>query len=126
MQFCGDCGTYLFGEFGFPGQVPVNVRQGEDFVAHEQLRAIRDKDFNLWSLPLTRYSGFSRDPPYCLPSLPDGAEEYLAERAKHYDYFTKVYTGSCHCQAVRFGVVCKPLEEVLIIDCSCSMCLGVS
>jgi len=67
-----------------------------------------------------------RDPPYSPQTLLQGAEAYLTERAKHYDYRTQVYTGSCPCQAVTFEVVCKPLEEVLVMDCSCSLCTGVS
>jgi hypothetical protein len=34
--------------------------------------------------------------------------------------------GSCHCQAVKFGVLSKVLEEAGIDDCGCSICAGVS
>ena len=95
-------------------------------VDSDQLRTVRNRDFDLWALPLTQYSGINRDPPYSPPTLPQGADAYLARRAQHYNYPTKVYIGSCHCKAVTFGVLCKPLEDVLIMDCSCSMCLGVS
>jgi hypothetical protein len=54
-----------------------------------------------------------------------GAAEYLTERAKDYEYETKTYVGSCHCKAVTFAVRCKPLEEVGLTDCDCSICLGV-
>ena len=75
---------------------------------------------------MTQYSGINRKPPYSDPSPPEGAEIYLADRAKHYDYPTEVYVGSCHCQAVTFAVLSKPITEVLVIDCSCSLCLGVN
>lgn len=57
--------------------------------------------------------------------MPAGAEEYLAKRAEHYSYPTKTYVGSCHCQAVSYAVLCKPIEEVLLMDCACSICRGV-
>lgn len=91
-----------------------------------QLRAIRNPDFDLWQLPLKQYSGADRDPPYEPPQIPAGAEAYLAERAKHYQYETKVYVGGCHCKAVTFAVLHKPLEEVELVDCACSICTGVS
>ena len=76
---------------------------------------------------MTKYSGLSRDPAYTHITLDDlpGAKEYLEGRAADMDYPTKTYVGSCHCQAVKFAVQSKPLEETLICDCGCSICRGV-
>lgn len=53
----------------------------------------------------------------------------LIAKSKEMGGQTEIYTGSCHCQAVKFAVVCKPLHSAAdetIVDCACSICLGVS
>jgi hypothetical protein len=35
----------------------------------------------------------------------------------------QLYTGSCHCQAIRYTVVCEEIKEVRI--CNCSFCSRV-
>lgn len=69
-----------------------------------------------------------RKPEYTWPKLDDvpGAKDYLEQRAKEFDYPTEIYVGSCHCQAIKFAVLSKPLDEVRLDDCGCSICLGVS
>ena len=73
------------------------------------------------------YSGLERLPQYTHTTLSDlpGAKEYLDKRAKELDHPTEVRVGSCHCQAIKFAVACKPLDKVELCDCSCSICSGV-
>lgn len=91
-----------------------------------QLRAIRDPSFDLFKIISTAYPGKAHGTSYTAVPPIEGADEYLSKRAEHYDYPTKIYTGGCHCQALKFAVLCKPLEEVGMTDCNCSICLGVS
>lgn len=37
-----------------------------------------------------------------------------------------VRNGNCHCKAVKWVVKTKPLSEMSIIDCNCSLCSRVS
>jgi hypothetical protein len=104
------------------------------------MRAIRDPDFDIYALDLqlyasprpwrcltSRYSGIDRSPEYIHTTLGsiDGAQAYLAGRSQDYDYPTSTYYGSCHCQAIKFAVLSKPLDQTRIMDCSCSICAGV-
>ena len=36
-----------------------------------------------------------------------------------------VYEGNCHCGAVRYRVLTRPLEEVKVMSCNCSLCSRV-
>jgi hypothetical protein len=57
------------------------------------------------------------DSKYVPPSVPDYkgvVEEGL-----------KIYNGSCHCGAVSYTVKSKPLEEMEITSCNCSLCSRV-
>jgi len=72
-----------------------------------------------------RNGGRDRAPAYVYPQLHDlpGAAEYLAQRSDQDG--SSIYTGSCHCQAVKFAVKSEALETVEINDCACSICVGV-
>ncbi|KAK8849369.1 hypothetical protein IAR55_004701 [Kwoniella newhampshirensis] len=113
-HFCGRCGTYL----------PSNPK--EDSEMGFNLRAIRDQNFDMWKIPLKLYSGINRPPPYQPVTLSDlpGAEQYLTELNQDDSKSTKIYVGSCHCQAIKFATRAEPLEKVGITDCSCSICVG--
>jgi hypothetical protein len=54
---------------------------------------------------------------YVPPSVP-GYEGVVEEGLK-------IYNGSCHCGAVSYTVKSKPLEEMEIISCNCSLCSRV-
>ncbi len=75
-----------------------------------------------------RFSGIDRKPPYTHPTLSDlpGATEYFESRAKDHPNTAEIYVGACHCQAIKFAVLSKPMKEARVIDCACSICLGVS
>ncbi|WWD19979.1 hypothetical protein CI109_104452 [Kwoniella shandongensis] len=115
-SFCGVCGTHVLG----------NAFDGDNKVTSFNFRAIRDTDFDLWKLPLVLYSGLDREPAYKAITLSDipNAEAYLSKLQKDETKPTKIYVGSCHCQAIMFAVRCQPLEEVHLCDCACSICLG--
>jgi hypothetical protein len=109
-----------------------------------QVRAIRDDHFDLWKHKLTtfvtgtpslivrslnfpnRYHALEREPAYVHPTLDDlpGAAKYLDQLSD--DDGSMIYTGACHCQAIKFAVKSVPLETAEICDCACSICVGVS
>ncbi len=75
----------------------------------------------------TSFSGIERPPSYKPVSLDDipGAADYLTKRAEDIDFPTEIYVGSCHCQAIKFACLDKPLKEAKLDDCACSICTGV-
>jgi len=72
---------------------------------------------------MNRYKGLDRLPAYTLPELADlpGAKEHLDTIPGE----GEILVGSCHCQAIKFAVKSEPLESARIVDCACSICLGV-
>lgn len=75
---------------------------------------------------LIRHGGLDRLPMYLHPQLENlpGAAEYLGQLGD--ENGSTIYTGSCHCQAIKFAVKTEPLETAEICDCACSICIGVS
>ena len=98
-------------------------------VLMQQLRAVREPRLCVYDLspPPARSHMASVPPLYHFPTLPSEAMAYLQKRQTHYPYPTEVYTGSCHCKRVTFGVVGKPMAEERrgVCMCSCSICHGV-
>ena len=54
---------------------------------------------------------------YVPPSVPDYQGEVEEDQ--------KVYPGNCHCGAVTYALKTKPLEELKVISCNCSLCSRV-
>lgn len=91
----------------------------------QQLRAVRQPSLNIYALPTAKSKMADVPPLYTHPTLPPAVLERLQKPQEHYNYKTEVYTGSCHCQAVTYGVVAKPIEEEEVCVCTCSICQGV-
>ena len=75
------------------------------------------KDIDLDVLEIEQFKGGDLDPKYETPPLPawhGEVEEGL-----------EVYNGSCHCGAVTYAVKTKPLEELKVMSCNCSLCSRV-
>jgi hypothetical protein len=75
-------------------------------------------DIDLDALEVETFGGAYLEPPYEPPvslSEPKDAEDGL-----------KTYFGNCHCGAVTYSVKTKPLDEVEVTSCNCSLCSTVS
>ena len=82
---------------------------------HRQVRTF--KDFDESKLELKLFDGASLEPQHTPPS---GAQ------VADLDDSTKGYRGSCHCGKVTFDLHSdKPLEDVDITLCNCSICSRV-
>lgn len=80
---------------------------------------------------ISRYNSIERDPKYQEISLSDvpGAEEYLTAKGEELGGGREIYAGSCHCKAIKFACVTRRIDENKeeeMVDCACSICLGVS
>jgi len=102
-KFCTTCGTAVFA-------IIKSMSEGKNI----GLNARTVQGVELWSLETSGYDGASLDPPYEPPSpmkhdlVPGDGE--------------KIYTGSCHCGAVKVAVQSKPLPEMKVHECNCSIC----
>lgn len=90
-----------------------------------QLRAVRQPSLDMYALSTYKSKMANVPPFYTHPTLPTALLDRLKKRQEHYSYETEVYTGSCHCQAVTFGVVAKPMKDEEVCVCTCSICQGV-
>ena len=85
-----------------------------------QIRTIQGLD--VWALPTTTLYAYPFPPVYSAPAFEGDTP---AERVED----GKLYTGSCHCGAVRLALHSKPLDESFperIAECDCSVCIRVS
>lgn len=76
----------------------------------------KDIDFN--SIEKTPFDGAtllgSRYVPPSIPDFEGEVEEGL-----------KVYKGNCHCGAITYALKSKPLEDIEVMSCNCSLCSRV-
>lgn len=102
--------------------IGINVRRAL-FINHEsefgfdtdgQVRTLRDFDED--KLEITHSNGASVEPHYVPPNTSDVSDS--TESAK-------CYRGSCHCGKITYDVQSKPLEEVGVLKCNCSICSRV-
>ncbi|KAH8821937.1 Mss4-like protein [Xylogone sp. PMI_703] len=100
-KFCSNCGTVIFASKSGETSMGLNAR------------AINGINFD--SLSLSSYKGSEVEPAYTTPEVP-------GYRADTVDGELRQYAGSCHCGAVRYTLMNKPITDEKIISCNCSMC----
>ncbi|MCJ1457697.1 hypothetical protein MMC28_008066 [Mycoblastus sanguinarius] len=101
-KFCPQCGVSVFG---------VRDREGPNIVIN--VRALEDVDFD--QLEITSYDGATLEPAY---NPPNGPRSILGS-----DHATtQIYGASCHCGKVTFEVTSKPLQDIEVTQCNCSIC----
>ncbi|KAI0014357.1 glutathione-dependent formaldehyde-activating enzyme [Xylariaceae sp. FL0662B] len=110
-KFCPTCGIALLITDRLAGKEPetwINVRT----IQHGQ-------GVDVWKLGIKLFDGKSLYPPAYAPAKFTGpAPQAEVEGGK-------LYTGSCHCGAVRLAFLSKPLDKTFpenIAECNCSMC----
>ncbi|KAI8963813.1 glutathione-dependent formaldehyde-activating enzyme [Daldinia sp. FL1419] len=113
-KFCGNCGTQLLfvgdATLPKPGEEPrmgVNVRSFQ----HGQ-------GVDVWNILKFYADNKEFRGPYKVPQFTGPEPKAVIEGAK-------VYTGSCHCGAVKVAVKTKPLDKSsteTIMECNCSIC----
>jgi len=72
------------------------------------------KDIDLEDLELEKINGADREPAYLPPEGVDIPEDK--------DSDLRGYTGNCHCGAVRYHLKSKPLSDIKVMSCNCSLC----
>ncbi|RYP78600.1 hypothetical protein DL769_003161 [Monosporascus sp. CRB-8-3] len=104
FKFCPKCGISLVA-FGY-SQLPKEGENREpDFAVN--LRAIQQgQGLDIWKMDLGFTDGASLPPAYEPPA-------YTGPEPKAEVEGGKLYTGSCHCGAVRVAVKTKPLDKTL-------------
>lgn len=78
----------------------------------------------MWALPIGEFNGLAMGPTYAAPAFEGPLPEVAVEEGKN-----RLYTGSCHCGAVRIALVSPPLDETYpdrVVECDCSVCMRVS
>jgi hypothetical protein len=80
------------------------------------------KDIDIDSLKLKSMGGSVYGAAYQQPSFP--SEDEL-EKVLNVEEGLKIYNGNCHCKAVTYSVVTKPVEEQEVLSCNCSLCSKV-
>ncbi|CAD6579693.1 MAG: hypothetical protein ASARMPRED_009222 [Alectoria sarmentosa] len=99
-MFCPICGTSAMAQKHNEARtIGINVRTLRDFDEDK----LEIKDSNAASL----------EPHYVPPNTSDLSGS---------DGSTKCYRGSCHCGKVTYDVQSKPLEEIGLLQCNCSIC----
>lgn len=72
------------------------------------------------SLDIHLWDGFNKMLPlYVPPTIPGPYIDTELEDG------LKLYSGNCHCGAVRYTLKSKPLEEIEVVSCNCSLCSRV-
>lgn len=76
------------------------------------------------SLKTQPYAGSDLSPYYTPPIFPPSEETEKRLNVTNEDGM-RIYNGSCHCGAVMYSVLTKPLEEQEVMCCNCSSCSRV-
>ncbi|MCJ1476432.1 hypothetical protein MMC13_005098 [Lambiella insularis] len=108
-KFCPTCGIPVMAVMNSSGVVAVNVRT---------LR-----DFDVWAIdpypnPTPAYDGAALPSPYEVPTYTGPDIRTEKEKGE-----LKLYTGGCHCGAVTLAVKSAPIEEILVNEDDCSICI---
>ncbi len=80
-----------------------------------QVRTLQSIDLS--TLEIEKFPGSDLQPQYQPPETsqePEDAEDGL-----------KLYHGNCHCGAVTYTVKTKPLDDIEVMSCNCSLCSRV-
>ncbi|KAJ7510683.1 Mss4-like protein [Mycena galericulata] len=102
-KFCPTCGTSVMApKKEANGTVSVGIN----------IRTLVDVDF--MALPVITNNGAATDPPYRIPEPLRNFTGPVAEG-------TTVYTGNCHCGAVRYTLL-SPEPLSFAKECNCSIC----
>jgi hypothetical protein len=75
------------------------------------------KDVDLEALEVEKFNGGDLKPKYQPPELATWKGEV--------EEGLTTYGGSCHCAAVTYAVKTKPLNELKVMYCNCSLCSRV-
>jgi len=75
------------------------------------------RDIKLEELDTETFEGADIKSSYTPPTFPAHGE---VEEGK------RIYDGNCHCGTVTFSVKWKPVEEIEVLSCNCSLCSRVS
>lgn len=74
-------------------------------------------DIDLVSLVIEPFKGADLDPPYQPPKPSHGPRDG--------EDGLEIYDGNCHCGAVSYIVQSKPLNDIGVLSCNCSLCSRV-
>lgn len=129
QQFCPKCGSTVVCRINMEN-IPKDRSLGINVPIHfhpipvsqtnsSQARMLRDIDLD--KLELVKMTGSEFGEKYQPPAFPP-IEETEKKLGKNEGDGMKVYHGNCHCKAVTFSVLTKPLEEQEIMSCNCSSC----
>jgi hypothetical protein len=80
-----------------------------------QVRSLMNID--LASLEVEPFKGADLDPPYQPPKPSHGPRDG--------EDGLKIYDGNCHCGVVSYTVQSKPLSDIGVLSCNCSLCSRV-
>ncbi len=97
----------------FPQLTPIRKQRSTSDTF--QARTLNDIDPD--ALEVETFKGAELDPPYEPPAS--------SRESKQAEDGIKVYNGNCHCGAVTYTVKTKPLTEVEVVSCNCSLCSRV-
>ncbi|KAI0387683.1 glutathione-dependent formaldehyde-activating enzyme [Hypomontagnella monticulosa] len=117
-KFCPTCGVQLWaGGYINPPQ------PGEEPMNGFNVRTLQYGQVDVWKVEKQPVDGKSFRNPYKIPKFTGPEPKAVIEGGK-------LYTGSCHCGAVRVALKSKPINDKapeLVADCNCSICnkLGV-
>jgi len=104
-KFCPTCGTAV---------LAISQKAGEEPQKAFNVRSLDGVDVT--TINAIEYKGSELGDPY------DRPQYEAAELKKDLKDGQKIYTGSCHCGAVKVGVRTKPFSEQTAIECNCSLC----
>ncbi|KAI1083515.1 glutathione-dependent formaldehyde-activating enzyme [Whalleya microplaca] len=115
-KYCPTCGIELMIVGHLLAPQPGEEKEPKTTI---NLRTIQyGQGVDVWKLDIKPFDGGSFPPPYVPP-------KYTGPEPKAEVEGGRLYTGSCHCGAVRLAFLAKPLDKTYpenIAQCNCSMC----
>ena len=72
---------------------------------------------DVWGLQTYPVDGLAIGEPYSPPTPPK--HDLVPAEGE------KIYTGNCHCGKVKLAVKTKPLTDIRVARCNCSICIRV-
>ncbi|KAH8652126.1 glutathione-dependent formaldehyde-activating enzyme [Xylariales sp. PMI_506] len=118
-KFCETCGTpvAVVGALVIPNQSESNEKKRDIAV---NLRCLQHGLIpDIWDMNTNELNGALWGGPYAAPEY-TGPEPKMKAEDDH------LYTGSCHCGAVKVAVNSKPLDKTFsepVYECNCSGCI---